>query len=125
MKKTTCLSCETRFSGNYCPWCGQKATVGRLSRFTLFDDLFYSFTSMDRGFLFTIRELFTRPGHMMRDYLAGRRSCYYRPFAMLTVLAGVYLLLSLLLLPEEAADPQAVTVSTSAGGIGYRRGSPH
>ncbi len=57
---------------------------------------------------------------MMRDYLAGRRSCYYRPFAMLTVLAGVYLLLSLLLLPEEVADPQAVTVSTSAGGISDR-----
>jgi hypothetical protein len=100
MKKTICLNCETRFSGNYCPRCGQKGTVRRLGWSTLGDDLFYSFTSMDRGFLFTIRELFTRPGRMMHDYLAGHRIGYYRPFAMLMVLAGVYLLLNLFFFPE-------------------------
>lgn len=103
MQIITCLNCRTRFRGWYCPCCGQKATTGRLGWATLGDDLLYGFTSMDRGFLFTLRELFTRPGHMMRDYLAGRRVGRYRPFAMLMILAGLSLLLNLLVFPTDRA----------------------
>lgn len=98
--ETTCLCCNHTFEGNYCPHCGEKAGVRRLSWRTLGDDLLYSFTNMDRGFVFTVRELFSRPGHMMREYLAGRRRCYFRPFAMLVLLAGAYLILATLLFPD-------------------------
>lgn len=81
----------------------------RLSWRTLGNDLLYSFTSMDRGFVFTIKELFSRPGHMMHDYLGGRRQCYFRPFALIILLAAAYLLLKTLIFSAEE------TVSTVVG----------
>ena len=35
----------------------------------------------------TIRELFVRPGYMVRDYLNGQRQRYFPPFKMLAVMA--------------------------------------
>ncbi len=99
--ETTCPACGNACRENYCPKCGEKIDVRRLSWRTLGDDLLYSFTSMDRGFVFTIKELFSRPGHMMHDYLGGRRRCYFRPFAMMILLAAVYLLLKTWMIPAE------------------------
>jgi hypothetical protein len=41
------------------------------------------FVHFDRGFLFTIRELMLRPGHSVREYLAGKRVQHVKPIKFL------------------------------------------
>ena len=54
-------------------------------------ELAYSFTHADRrGIFFTIKALFTRPGHMLREYILGHRANYFRPFPLLIILATLY-----------------------------------
>ncbi len=42
MKATDCLNCSTHFKGNYCPYCGQKATVAKLTWEACLKSLFIS-----------------------------------------------------------------------------------
>jgi len=42
------------------------------------------------GLFYSARELFTRPGHAIRDYIEGKRVRHYKPISMLVVLATFY-----------------------------------
>lgn len=82
----TCMHCGTQFVGNYCPQCGKQA---QWERFT-FKRLILNFLDIwglgNRPMLRTIRDLFWRPGYMIRDYLNGHYLSYFPPFKMLAVL---------------------------------------
>lgn len=85
----TCSSCGTHFQGNYCPRCGQAASVGRFSfkkAFLLFIDVW---GIGNRGMFRSIRDLMLRPGYMIRDYLKGMQSAYFPPFKMFFLLAAL------------------------------------
>jgi hypothetical protein len=45
--------------------------------------------SLDKGFLSTSLQLFYRPGHVVRDYLVGKRACYTAPFKYLLLWVGI------------------------------------
>jgi hypothetical protein len=45
--------------------------------------------SLDRGFLYTSLHLLYRPGHLVRDYLAGKTACYTAPFKYLLLWMGM------------------------------------
>ncbi|MBO0951601.1 DUF3667 domain-containing protein [Fibrella forsythiae] len=49
---------------------------------------------VDRGFFFTIKELFTRPGDSIREYIEGKRVDHFKPVAFLLILSTVYAFLS-------------------------------
>ena len=82
----TCQHCGTQFQGNYCPQCGK---VAEWKRFT-FKRLCLNFLDIwglgNRPMIRTIRDLFWRPGYMIRDYLNGHYLSYFPPFKMLAVL---------------------------------------
>lgn len=86
-----CATCHTHFRGNYCPRCGQSATVGRYSlkkALLLFLDVW---GLGNRGMFRTIRDLLLRPGYMIRDYLQGMQMAYFPPFKMFFLLAALSL----------------------------------
>lgn len=99
-----CKNCGTEFSGNYCNNCGQKAKVGRLTFRSVIDNWAYGLTNCDTGILYTCKELFTRPGHMLADYIRGKRVIYFQPFPMLFITAGLYGLISQIFLPEKEIE---------------------
>jgi hypothetical protein len=88
-----CKNCKNLFEGNYCNNCGQKADQNRFTFKKLLGEFFYGFVHVHRGFLFTVKELFNRPGEVLRGYIDGRRVNYYRPFSFLLLisLAGSFL----------------------------------
>jgi len=49
---------------------------------------------MDRGILYSLKELMLRPGRLMRDYINGRRGHQAKPMLMLMVMAAVVVILS-------------------------------
>lgn len=100
-----CKNCGQLYEGNYCNQCGQKAKTGRLTFRSVIDNWAYGLTNCDTGILFTYKELFTRPGYMLADYIKGKRVIYFQPFPMLFITAGLYGLLAQLFVPQTLSSP--------------------
>lgn len=80
-----CLNCSHVYEGRVCPQCGQ---VGSWDRYTWRQALlnFLDIWGLGNRPMFrTLRELFWRPGYMVRDYLNGHRQFYFPPFKLLAV----------------------------------------
>lgn len=81
-----CQHCGYGYDGRFCPQCGMHAEQ---IRFT-FKRLIHNFLDIwglgNRPMFRTIRDLFWRPGYMIRDYLGGHHLSYFPPFKMLAVL---------------------------------------
>ncbi|MCR4921550.1 MAG: DUF3667 domain-containing protein [Bacteroidaceae bacterium] len=110
-----CLCCGTEFRGHFCPGCGQKSDTKRLTVRHVVDSVLSIFTNADGRLIHTLRDLFSRPGYMMRDYVRGHRVEYISPIQMLFCLATVYLFIQWVLHvnPDEAIITQAVPTNTA------------
>ncbi len=89
---TNCLNCGKALTGNYCDNCGQSASTHRFSlKHILSHDMVHGLFHVDKGILFTIKELFTRPGHMVREYVGGKRIKQFNYITLLLVIIAAYL----------------------------------
>ena len=84
-----CKNCKNEFHGHYCPNCGQKAKTKRLHFNDIFSELLNAFTYLNRGILFTIKELTLRPGHSIREYVEGKRVVHFHPVNYLLMIGGL------------------------------------
>ena len=91
---THCLNCNTPLIGQYCPNCGQPADTHRINSHYLWHDIQHGFLHVDKGLVFTTKELFTRPGYAIREFMEGKRVRHFKPISFVLVLAGLYGLLS-------------------------------
>lgn len=86
----TCKNCGNQFEGNFCCHCGQKATIRRIDYKYLAYEIPNSLFQLNRGLLFTIKELFIRPGHAIREFIEGKRKNYYKPIAFFLITSALY-----------------------------------
>lgn len=85
-----CLNCGNPITDKFCPKCGQKTTVHKYSlKHFIEHDLIHGIWHVDSGILFTIRELFTRPGHSIREFINGKRVGYFSFVTMLLLILGI------------------------------------
>jgi len=89
---TACLNCGHLFKGNYCPNCGQKATVKRLTFKILLEDTVHFFTHLEKGFLYTTWNILVRPGVTSLNYLKGKRKKYQKSVSYFLIWTGLYIL---------------------------------
>lgn len=68
--------------------------VDKINLSNFIDEVSVSMFQINRGLMFTIKELFVRPGHGIRDYLDGKRKNYFKPIAYAFTLSTIYFLLS-------------------------------
>ena len=89
-----CTHCGYGYNGRYCPQCGMSS---KHDRFT-FKRLTHNFLDIwgfgNRPMFRSIRDLFWRPGYMIRDYLEGHHLSYFPPFKMLAVFTIVIVFVS-------------------------------
>ena len=90
---TNCKNCNAELQGNYCSNCGQSAETHKINGHYLWHDIQHGLLHLDKGILFTTKELFTRPGNSIRDFLEGKRIKHFKPISLVLVLAGIYGLL--------------------------------
>lgn len=83
-----CKNCEFDFKGNYCPECGQKATISRFD-FAFFVRKFFDSFDLDQGFFYTIGVLVYKPGSSIRKYIEGERINYYNPLKLLLITGAI------------------------------------
>lgn len=87
---TNCLNCNQPLSEHYCARCGQKASTHRYSlKHFVVHDLVHGILHIDKGILFTIKELFTRPGHSVRAFIEGKRVPYFNYITLLIIVIGL------------------------------------
>ena len=83
--RRTCLNCGHVYQGKVCPQCGQ---TGAWSRYSLRQAVlnFLDIWGLgNRPMYRTLKELFWRPGYMVRDYLQGHRQYYFPPFKLMAI----------------------------------------
>lgn len=102
----TCLNCGAVFTGEYCPECGQKAATGRITVRKAVQSLLAAVTSLDGRFFRTMGNLFWRPGHLVRDYISGKRARYVHPVRLLTTLVAIYLFVIFIF----GVEPESVNI---------------
>ena len=90
---TTCLNCGTTIIDKFCPHCGQKKEVKRLSWRTLIEEMYYFFFVEDGGFFKTVRELAIRPGRLYKNYLDGKRKKYEEPLSFLLLCITLFIII--------------------------------
>ncbi|HEX8270276.1 MAG TPA: DUF3667 domain-containing protein [Flavobacterium sp.] len=90
MTTTTCLNCDNGFLGNFCPDCGQKAKTGKIDINYVQEEAKYTLLHLNNGFLYTTKQMLTRPGFAIREFIDGKRVRHYKPLLYLFVMAGLY-----------------------------------
>lgn len=88
-KLVICRNCAHEFEGNFCNQCGQTAHTHAIDWHYIWHEIPHSVWHLDRGILFSLRELCTRPGHTIREFIEGKRVNHYRPLALLLILGAI------------------------------------
>jgi hypothetical protein len=81
----TCANCNSLVETTFCPSCGQKKEVHRISLGHVLHEGFHSITHADKGFLLLLKELITRPGYVAKEYIEGKRKRYFNPLSFLVI----------------------------------------
>jgi hypothetical protein len=90
---TTCKNCHQTFKGHYCSNCGQTAETHNLNLHYLWHDIQHGLFHFDSGITYTAKQLFTRPGHSIREFIEGKRVKHFKPISLVVVLATAYIAL--------------------------------
>lgn len=85
-----CKNCKNIFTGHYCNNCGQTAETHKINWHFLWHDIQHSLLHFDEGIPYSIKQLFTRPGHSIREFIEGKRVKHFKPLSLVVVLAAFY-----------------------------------
>lgn len=85
-----CKNCNTKFNGNYCNNCGQTSDTHKLDFHFIWHDVKKGLFHYDSGIFYTAKELFTQPGHSVREFIEGKRVKHFKPISLVLVLATFY-----------------------------------
>ena len=92
--KMNCKNCGHIVDGNFCSHCGQNSSVGRIDFSSFINDVSESIFQINRGFIYTLIELSTRPGRSIDEFLNGKRKNHFKPIAYVLLLSTVYFLIT-------------------------------
>ncbi len=120
-----CLNCNTAFTGNFCPRCGQSAEVSRFTLRHALNKTLEVWGLGNRSLPRTLWHLIYRPGYMIGDYIEGRQAPYFPPIKLLFLVTAAYLLVLHFIAPGvidqtyagalEQLDAKTVNLSAGEG----------
>jgi len=114
----TCKNCNTSYKGKFCYNCGQPASTHRLDLHSVWHDIEHGLLHIDNGIFYTLIQLFTRPGHSIREYIEGKRVRHFKPVSLVIILATIYALLNHFL-HLSIVDETANSVKSNVSGLSF------
>ncbi len=88
--KVTCKNCNYIYQGHFCCNCGQSSDTHRLNFRFLRTEFQRGLLHFDEGILYSGKQLFSRPGHTIREYIQGKRVKHFKPISLVIILASLY-----------------------------------
>ncbi|WP_313252736.1 DUF3667 domain-containing protein [Stenotrophomonas sp.] len=116
----SCINCGRAVGGadqKFCPGCGQPTPVHRIDWHFLGHELEHSVLHMDRGILYSLKQLMLQPGKLLRDYIEGRRGNQVKPVLLITMTAAAVLLLNRLITGAGVMDSAAMDALGAGPGV--------
>ena len=92
--RMNCKNCNHEVDGNFCSNCGQSTQIDRINISSFSRELSEGVFQVNKGFFYTLKELSTRPGKSIQEYLQGKRKYHFKPIAYVLLLSTIYFLLS-------------------------------
>lgn len=97
-KPSVCPTCKSpHLSGAFCPQCGQKLSIQRFTLNRSLSAVLSQVFNLEKGFLYTLKELILRPEWVRDRYLQQGTARYFHPFRFVFVLATLSALLTVLM----------------------------
>jgi DNA-directed RNA polymerase subunit RPC12/RpoP len=92
-----CKNCGTQLSEQdaYCSNCGQKIIKERYTVKRFWGELIRIITNVERGFWFTLKQMFVAPATVISNYLNGKTKPYYHPFRYIFIWASIAVVIGL------------------------------
>jgi hypothetical protein len=98
-----CLNCSKEHIDNFCPNCGEKSAVKRITFKSMMEDFLSSFINMDKGLLFNLKWLTIDPKKIIAGYIKGKRKGILNPISYLLFSISLYLIILVIFdFPKEA-----------------------
>ncbi|MBD3581781.1 DUF3667 domain-containing protein [Flavobacterium selenitireducens] len=93
---SVCRNCDRELAADFgfCPGCGQKSDLHRLSWHEIAHDSIHYFTHADKGIFSLIADLGSKPGSVARQYVEGRRRKYFPPLNFFLIIAAILVISS-------------------------------
>ena len=106
-----CANCGHEVTTEYCPVCGQKSDVGRITWHSVRRGVMLLWGMDSRSMPYSLWQLLWRPGYYIHDYLSGRRQVSFPPVKMLFIVA-VFAMVADHLIGDSAPEVTAAVSST-------------
>lgn len=105
-----CINCNNDHAEKFCPNCGEKARIKRITFSSIINSAFSTVTNMDKGFLYNLKNLTLSPQQTITDYLKGKRKGIFNPISFLIVSVTIYLIIdaSLKVSGTSTHDPNMI-----------------
>lgn len=84
-----CEKCQNELTGKFCSNCGSAQVLKRIDGTFILSEIL-SILNFDKGILYTIRELLTRPGQNIRDFIHRERRRLVKPIFFMIICSVVY-----------------------------------
>ena len=95
-----CINCNHELSGKYCSNCGRPASIKRIDSHYITHEILHVL-HFEKGILFTVKELLTRPGQNVREFIAVDRAKLVKPIIFVVITSLVYSLVNHLFHVED------------------------
>ena len=116
-----CLNCGSPLNGPYCSKCGQHDVDYSGSFWHIVEDALEGALHFDGKFFKTARYIFTRPGFLTTEFVAGRRMRYMHPVRLYVFASFLFFAVNVLTSHGLKSDaPAATDPSTLANGAAPR-----
>jgi hypothetical protein len=103
-----CLNCEALIYGRFCQVCGQENSNHHVGFFQLARHFIFDIFHFDGKFFSTIGKLFTHPGLVSKEFIAGKRATHLDPIKMYVFTSAIFFLLFFKLF-----QPNGKTITTT------------
>lgn len=90
---TNCTNCKSPITDNFCGHCGQALKLKRIDRNYVLHEIVHVL-HIEKGILFTIKELMVRPGQSMRTFIFENRTRMVKPVIFIIVTSLIYTIAS-------------------------------
>lgn len=101
-----CLNCKHSLTDtfDYCPQCGQKTRLHRLTLHEVMHDAVHFFIHADKGIFKLVKALLLKTGNVAKEYVQGMRKKYFPPLNFFLVVATFFVLVMHAVTPHTSFD---------------------